>query len=243
MKWALVQARMTSKRLPNKVLKKAGGMPLLELLVRRLRRSRLLDDVAVITSAYISDNDIEELCHKIDCQIYRGELDDVLARAYNASVHFGVQTIVRITADCPLMDADIVDMVLENHRSDISLTRNIIDDDGGFPRGFDVEVLSFDVLSDIYNRAKRRFDREHFTHYIYDHPDEYNIKLLSAPSDTQWDPHWRLCVDEWEDYLLIKAIVEHFGDRFIEAKISDITDFLWKNTRLAYMNSHIKQKT
>jgi len=243
MNWALVQARMTSKRLFGKVLMKAGGVPLLELLIKRLRRSRLLDDIAVITSTHISDNDIEKMCNNIGCPIYRGELDDVLTRAYNASLHFGADMIVRITADCPLMDAGVVDMVIENHSDEFSLTYNLIDDEGGFPRGFDVEVFSFDVLSDIHNRVKSRFDSEHLTHYIYDHPEEYNINCVSAPQDARWDPFWRLCVDEWEDYLLIKAIVEHFGDRFIEATISDITDFLWANSLLAYINSHIKQKT
>jgi len=243
MNWALVQARMTSKRLPNKVLMKAGGVPLLEHLIKRLRRSKLLNDVAVITSTHISDNDIEKLCSSIGCPVYRGELDDVLTRAYNASVQFGADTIVRVTADCPLMDAGVVDMVLGHHSSEFSLTRNFIDDEGGFPRGFDVEVLSFDVLSDIHGKAKSRFDREHFTHYIYDHPEIYNVNCVSATKDARWDPFWRLCVDEWEDYLLIKAIIEHFGDRFTETTISDITDFLWENTRLAYMNSHIKQKT
>ena len=243
MRCALVQARMTSKRLPGKVLMKANEKTLLEILISRLSLAKQLDEIVVITSKHSSDNPIVEVCERVGCQVYRGSLRDVLDRAYNASKSYGASIIARITADCVLMDPRVVDMVVNNHNDDYSLTRNIIDKEGGYPRGLDVEVMTSETLEEINRRAEDRYNREHFTHYIYEHPELYNIRWIEAPEGLRCDPHWRLCVDEWEDFLLIRSIVEAFGRRIIEAGIEEICEFLWENPKLAVINRHVRQRT
>ena len=180
---AIIQARMSSSRLPNKVLLDLEGKPVLERIYQRLQRSKIVDKIVIATSDDISDDPIGLLCSQIHIPIYRGSLDDVLSRFYFAAQLNNADIIVRITGDCPVVDAGIVDELIEK------VLTNSYDYaclSGEFPDGLDCSVMTFDSLEDAHLNARLASDREHVCPFIEKQPQKFKIYnyclLYTSPS-------------------------------------------------------------
>lgn len=176
MNLAILQARMTSSRLPGKVLAPVLGEPMIGRQVERLRRARRIDKLVVATSTDPSDDPLAAYCEGTGLTVYRGALNDVLDRYRVAASLFPQATaVVRLTADCPLTDPELIDAVIAHHHQvDADYTSNTL---GArtYPHGLDAEVIRPSVLQEAADRASEPYEREHVTPYIYRRPEVYRL--------------------------------------------------------------------
>jgi spore coat polysaccharide biosynthesis protein SpsF len=200
---AIIQARMTSTRLPGKVLKEICGKPILARQIERVARARLVDLVAVATSEDASDDPIAALCAESGIPSYRGSLADVLGRFQGASEWLGpADHIVRLTGDCPLTDPAIVDACVAVHiANSADYTANGVK--RSYPDGLDVEVMTASALARAAREAKDPFQREHVTPYIYGNPKIFSLDALLYPRDLSG---LRWTVDTPADFAFVKRI-------------------------------------
>ncbi|HBQ25201.1 MAG TPA: acylneuraminate cytidylyltransferase, partial [Syntrophomonas sp.] len=163
----IVQARMTSTRLPGKVLKEVLGKPLLEYQIERLRQVRLADELVIATTTNDTDQPIVELCEHLGGAYYRGSEEDVLSRYYEAATQFKADAVVRVTSDCSLIDPGVMDEVIGlyiNNRDNYDYVSNTLE--RTYPRGLDTEVFSMAALEKAYKEAGEQPDREHVTLFM-----------------------------------------------------------------------------
>lgn len=201
----IVQARMGSSRLPGKVLKELGNSTVIGTLLTRLSRSKTIDKIVVATSTHKQDDVLAHYVNGLGYECIRGSEEDVLARIHLAATHAGAKHIVRITADCPLIDAQVVDDVVRKHLGDENdYTSNT--SPPTFPDGFDVEIVSFYALLEACENATSSNDREHVTPYIRN--SNFKKGNLVNTSDLS---RFRFTVDEASDLQVVRAIFEHFS--------------------------------
>lgn len=205
---AILQARMSSSRLPGKVLKPIVGKPVLELQIERLKRCQRLDKLVIATSIEASDDPLAQLCNDLDVECFRGDLDDVLKRFRDAANHYEAQHVVRLTGDCPLTDPSLIDQIIQHHLSGgFDYTSNIYP--RSYPDGLDAEVLTIATLERLYLQAKQPDDREHVTSYIENHFDQFNIGNLAQEED-QSLLRWTL--DTQQDFDFISFVFNSLYD-------------------------------
>ena len=162
---AIIQARMNSTRLPGKVNFKINRIPILEHVINRVSRSKLIDEIVVATSLRKDNLPIINLCSNIGVLVYAGSEEDVLDRYYQVASILSAENIVRITADCPLHDPIVIDKIIQQHvESSADYTSNVMP--ATYPDGLDVEVLKINTLKVAWEKAKLKSDREHVTPYI-----------------------------------------------------------------------------
>jgi spore coat polysaccharide biosynthesis protein SpsF len=219
---AIIQARMSSTRLPGKVLKEVLGRPLLSYMVERVQHARCLDSVIVATSVEPGDDPIVKWCQQNDVVYERGPLNDVLARFYQVVQKYRPDHIVRLTADCPLMDPAVIDDVVVQHITQGNdYTTNTIAP--RLPDGFDVEVMTSDALSRVFNEAKNPLDREHVCRYFNKSgSDEFQCGYLHTDTDKG---HIRFTVDYIEDFELVEKIVKTLYPSLQNFSYRDIMDW------------------
>ena len=226
---AIVQARMSSTRLPGKSMADVGSEPMLALLLRRLRRAREVERIVVAASTEPADDVIEEVAREIGCDVYRGPRDDVLARfAGAAEGHSGA--LARLTSDCPLIDAAVVDDVIRLfHRTpDCVYASNI--EPRTYPDGLDVEVLSSEILGRVAAQADDPYDREHVTTAIRRHLNRFPSAALIC-DDQLGDLRWT--VDTGEDLDFVRELVARLGPRRYTAGMREILEAVRKAPSLA----------
>ncbi len=216
---AIIQARMSSSRLPGKVLLEIHGKPMLERVLDRVILARQIDRILVATTTDPSDDPLEEWCKGHGIGYYRGSMQDVLDRFYQAAFLYKPQFIARITADCPVIDPGLIDdtvQVCRENGVDFAATRLPPPFPRTFPIGLDVEVSTFSALERAWREANIPAEREHVFPYLYDQPARFNLKILNHDPDYG---NLRWTVDTAEDMVLIRKIYEHFLPR---------TDFGWE---------------
>jgi spore coat polysaccharide biosynthesis protein SpsF len=227
---ALVQARVSSARLPGKVLLDIHGEPMLLRVVRRAGCAVSLDDVAVITSCHVDDDAIEEVCLKNKVSCFRGSLDDVLDRYYRAALHFHADVIVRITGDCPLLDPNVVDLVVQGfHEGSYDYFSNVLR--CTYPDGLDTEVFHFKTLERTWKEASLKSEREHVTAFIYKHPEMFRLGNMEHPEDLS---ALRWTVDTIEDLEFVRAVYSGFKEDLFG--MNEIVDLIGKNPEIAELN-------
>lgn len=200
---ALLQARMSSTRLPGKVLKPLAGAPLILRQIERVRRSRRIDRLVVATSDQPSDDTLASALQDAGVEVFRGPLDDVLARFLGALDAFPAEQVVRLTADCPLIDPQLIDAVIELHlRTGADYSPNRLAA-AGFPKGQDVEVITAAALRRAGAEAATPEEHEHVTWGVWNHPDRYRISRLEPPVD-EGDIRWT--VDRPDDLEFVQAV-------------------------------------
>ena len=203
---AIVQARMNSSRLPGKVMKLISGYPMIDLLLMRLSRSKLIDQVVVATSLDVSNNDLSEHVKSLGYECIQGSEDDVLGRYVEAAEESQADIIVRITGDCPLVDPSLVDDIINGFLfSKADYYTNTMPP--SFPDGLDVEVFSYNALKRCQSSSKTLNDKEHVTPYMRD-SGEFNIGSFDNPEDLS---NLRWTVDEFSDLEVIRNIFEWFS--------------------------------
>lgn len=197
---------MGSTRLPGKVMLPILGKPMLVHVVERVRRTRLIDDIIIATSASPQDDVLVELCRAREWKFFRGSEEDVLDRYYNAAQD--AEHIVRITSDCPVIDPTVIDYVVAGYyaaypKPDYAANTLI----RSYPRGLDVEIFNCAALAQAWDEDHNPATREHVTPYLYRHPDKFRLLSVSNPTDFS---AYRLTVDTPEDFELIERIYAHF---------------------------------
>ncbi len=236
----IVQARMLSTRLAGKILKPVLGKPLLYYLIERLRRVSHIQGICIATSVNPADDVIVEFCNQNAIHCIRGSEEDVLCRYYTAAQAFGVETVVRITSDCPLMDPEIIQKALYcfwEHSESIDYLSNTIE--RSFPRGMCVEIFRFEALRESFFNALQPFEREHVTQYIVRHPEKFRLaSFVQRKNESQY----RLTVDTQEDFELIKRLIEELYPKNCEFSLSDIVRTLKQHPELVKINAHVVQK-
>ncbi|MFQ5736264.1 MAG: cytidylyltransferase domain-containing protein [Thermodesulfobacteriota bacterium] len=228
---AIIQARMNSTRLPGKVMKETGGRTLLGHVVNRLSRSGRIDKIVVATSTDRSDDVIDRWCTRDRTRCFRGSLTDVLGRYYWAARAYGARTIVRVTADCPLIDAEVVDTVIDRFLSgpfDYART------DETYPNGLDAEVFSLDALLKAFNEAELASEREHVTPYIWKNPESFRASRVLCPEDLS---AMRWTVDDRKDLAFVDAVFEGIGKGDGVFPMKRILEYLDANPGLARINA------
>ena len=231
---AIIQARMTSTRLPGKVLMEVMGRPLLSYLIERVRFSKMIDKIIIATTVNKEDDPIVELCQKEDIIFYRGSEDDVLDRYYQAAKKYNATHIMRLTADCPLIDPRVCDFVAEKY---ISVDVDYVHTGQSFCEGIGCEVFNFDVLEKMWKNARLKSEREHVTLYARNHWDELNCITLENETD---DSNYRVTVDEKKDFLVVKALFENLYVKNEEpCSISEIKNFLDVHPEIFSLNAGI----
>ncbi len=227
---AIIQARMSSTRLPGKILKEIQGKPMLELLVERLRRCKKLDKIVIATSNNEKDAATVALAKKINCHYFVGDENDVLDRFYQAAKKFQADVIVRITGDCPLHDPKLIDSVIAfylKNKDKYDYVSNV--DPPTFPDGLDMWVFPFKTLERAWKEAKLASEREHVCPYIWNNPHLFRIGHYESKTDYS---HLRWTVDDQTDFGFVKSIFDRLYPQRKIFYMRDILDLLEKHPEL-----------
>ena len=222
---AIVAARVSSSRLPGKVLMDICGKPMLTRVIERVKQSTLIDKIIVATTYLGEDEAIIKLAENNGISWHEGVVNDVLTRYYHcASKHIEnpfKDIIVRITGDCPLIDPEIIDKAIKYHLS-VNGGYDFVTNTGTYPDGMDTEVFSYIALERAWQLARLDEDREHVTIYMLKHPEMFRIGKLR--SDQKY-PALKLSVDTREDLERVRIIYKELGEN---CRLGDIIDFYRK---------------
>lgn len=233
----ITQARMTSTRLPGKVLREVLGKSLLQYHIERLNKSKL--PIYVATTTNKTDDAIESLTLKLNIESYRGSEHHVLSRYYECAQKHNLDIIVRVTSDCPLIDGNLIRSAVDKYISQNNKNLYLSNcQSRSFPRGFDFEIFSFKMLEEAYLNAQLANDIEHVTPYIVKNSSG---KILFENIIHDEDKSGiRITVDTEEDFALIKVLIEKYSaDKLTFKQIIDIFD---QHPELYIINANIEQK-
>jgi len=235
---AIIQARLNSSRLPGKVLFEIEGRPMLSYMLERVTASKRIDQLVVATSIEPSDDPITDFCRQSGISCYRGSLENVLDRYYQAALKAKCDVVVRLTADCPLIDPKVIDTVIDVFQSgQFDFAANTVPPEGStYPDGMDVEVFSFEALERAWKEAKKPSEQEHVTFYFWK-----NAQLFSTIRyDLQENlADYRLTVDYPEDFEVISSLLGNLYTKYSNFSMKDIIAFLNTNPGIRIKNSHI----
>jgi len=237
---ATIEARMTSTRLPRKIIRPILGRPILELLIERLSRSELIDTIVVATTSNPTDDVVEELTRKLDVSCYRGSEEDVLDRVMRAAQAFKADLIVEITGDCPLVDPGVVDQLIGIYLSGgYDYVSNTLRET--YPNGLDAQVFSLKTLEEVAVLTQDPVDHEHVSIYIYEHPERFSLFNLESNLPEKYHGA-RLTVDTIEDFEVIRRIYEELYPVNPAFSLDDVITLLDRKPELLEINREIRQK-
>ena len=234
---AIIQARLDSSRLPGKVLADLGGAPMLDRVIARAAACPAIGRIVVATTDRPLDDAIADRARDLDCEVYRGSANDVLGRYVGAARASGAHVVVRLTADCPLLDPQVIGAVIAALRGDVDYASNT--HARTFPRGLDVEAFHADVLVRLDRAAHSDAAREHVTAFVMERPDLFSVCQVVSPRD---DSDLRLTVDTPEDLALVRAI--HAGLRLDHRIVPyrDVVSWLRARPAVREVNAHVVQR-
>lgn len=234
---AILQARLSSSRLPGKVLAPILGKPMLQWQIERINQSRSIDELVVATSDQSQDDLLADLINNIGARCCRGPLDDVLSRFGRAISEHDGDLIVRLTGDCPLTDPDVIDTVvakaIESGANYVSNTLHPT-----YPDGLDVEVIKRETLQEAVKEAIAPHEREHVTPFIYRRPERYsclNVENFSDLSKLRWT------VDTAEDLEFVRKVYAGLQNDGPSFRMRDILDFLEMHPAVAEVNNFYRR--
>jgi len=234
---ALLQARVSSSRLPGKVLMPILGRPMLALQLERLLRCKAFDRLVVATSDRGEDDRLASLCEEMEVEVFRGSLGDVLDRFYQAAVPHAPEHIVRLTGDCPLADPQLIDRIVAHHlKSGADYTTNAMEPT--FPDGLDVEVVRFCCLEEAWRVAELPSEREHVTPYVNRRPERFHIEHFKEVPNRS---HLRWTVDEAADFEFVRQVYKTLYPVNPSFTTDDILTLLDTRPRLAEINSGVQR--
>ncbi len=233
----ITQARMTSTRLPGKILKEINHKSLLQYHTDRLKKTGL--DLVIATTVNKSDDIIADWSQLNGIGCYRGSEDNVLSRFHEAASAFGFDIIIRVTSDCPLIDPHLirnsVEKYLKLNNQNLYMSNVLI---RTFSRGFDFEIFGFNLLDQAFKKASSVSDLEHVTPYIWNNRSG-EVQVYDIKQDTN-NSRFRITVDTPEDFELIRELVEKYNADTLA--YPEIENILIKHPGLVAMNAHIEQK-
>jgi spore coat polysaccharide biosynthesis protein SpsF len=233
---------MTSERLPGKVLADILGKPMLMRVIQRLGGSSLIKITVVATSLQSADDPVEQLCFEQGIPCFRGHPTDLLERYYRAAVAYQLEVIVRITADCPLIDPGVVDLTIQRFLAatpPIDFAANRLPWDRTYPIGLDTEVCTFDALQRAWQGAEKAYQREHVMPYMYENEDRFRVLHVRSEKDFGG---LRWAVDTPEDLEFVRKVYEKFGD-LNDFSWLDVVAFLDAHPEIAEINANVAHKS
>jgi len=234
---AITQARYGSTRLPAKILKEVNGVTLLEIHLRRILQSKLITKLKVATTDEEGSKYIIDICNKVGVEYYQGSVDDVLDRFYQTAMPENPDYVVRVTSDCPLIDSDIIDKVINTCiKGDYDYVSNTLIPT--YPDGMDVETFKFSALETAWNDAKLLSEHEHVTPYIKNNSTVMGgtiFKSFNVENEVDQN-ELRITVDEQRDFEVIKGLIENVG---IDKHCADYVAYLDSHKYLKDINSSI----
>ena len=238
----LVQARVGSTRLPGKILKEICGKTILYHEIDRLKKCKEIDEIVIATTDKEDDDKIVNEAKKLSVKYFRGSENDVLSRFYYAAKENNADIVVRVTSDCPCIDFEILDKMLiyfkdKYKEKQVDYLSNTIK--RTYPRGYDIEIFTFSALEKSYINAKKEYEREHVTPYIYDKTN--NFLKLSFENKEDYS-EYRVTLDTIEDFIVIKNIFENLYYKNPYFKLNDVVQYLNNNLHIVDINKHIEQK-
>lgn len=234
----IVQSRMTSTRLPGKVLLPLAGEPMLVRLLERLRRVQRADGIVIATTTNASDDPIAALCAQQGVPCHRGRELDVLSRYADAARLHAADVVVRITSDCPLIDPALIDQLIAVYEEgDSDYVSNMLPPT--WPYGMAVEVFSATALAQAHAEATQDAEREHVTPFIYWHPQRYRLRNVASPVALS---HHRWTVDTPEDYELVRRLFDHLLPTNPHFTQADVLALLDAHPDWIAINQHVQQK-
>ena len=235
---AIIQARLASTRLPNKVMLPLLGAPMLERMVERLQNCTSIADIVIATARGCTP--IVELAYRLDVGFWEGSEEDVLGRVLEAARFYEADVIVELTGDCPLIDPAMVDKVVADYLlGGADFVTNQLPYTA--PRGMDVRVFATDKLAELDRKTQEAADREHCSLYFWEHPLEYIVRNVSTGCKP-FHKDYRLTVDTQEDYALVCNIFEALYPIKPDFNLFDILHYLDTHPEAAALNRHVKQK-
>ena len=237
-----IEARMTSTRLPGKILLPARGRPMLSYLVDRLRKVPSINEIVLATTTNATDDVLVEFAKTHGLTCFRGSEDDVTGRVIQAGEAAKADIIVEITSDCPIIDSGLVEQVIRTYLANSADFVGSCMANLGFPVGMDTIVFKLETLKRSYAMTNEPLDREHVTRYFQLHPELFSSIGIAAPPDMYW-PGLGLTLDEPKDYELLKSIIEYFGDANPNFTCREVLELLKnKHPEWLEINKGVKRK-
>ena len=237
---ATIEARMTSTRLPGKVMLQVLGKPMLHYLVERLKKVPSIDEIILATTVNSDDDILVEFAKEENIKYFRGSEEDVMLRVVEAADSVGADIVVEITGDCPIIDPQIVEQTILMYRANNAdyVSNGHV---RSFPDGMDTQVFTLDVLKKSLSMTNELLDHEHVTLHIRDNPKLFTKINFIAPPELNW-PELGLTLDERHDYNLLKIIIEHFSQKSILFSCLDVVRFLRNRPDLVAINNNVHRK-
>jgi len=237
---AIIEARMESTRLPGKVLLASNGTPMLERLVDRIKQCQKIEEIVIATTTSNSDDHINDLAARLEVNCFRGSQLDVLSRVLLAARKHKIDTIVEITGDCPIIDVEIIENVLQRYiESDVDYVSN--SNVRSYPDGMDVQVYSTDILEKSAGMVTSNLEREHVTLHIRKNPKIFSRIDLVAPSE-YFFPELGLTLDTVQDFQLLDEIICALETKNKHFSLKDTLEFLSAHPELVEINSGVTRK-
>lgn len=235
---AVVQARMGSTRLPGKTMLDVLGKPLLFRQLERIKKAQLIDKIVVATSTQKEDDTIAEFCQKYGYSCFRGSLNDLLDRHYQAAVRYDADIVLKIPSDCPLIDHRIIDVVVEEYLSSFDKYDFVTNlKPGSWPDGNDVEVMPIHTLKQAWIEAKSPNEREHTTPFITNPANGFKVKNVSWNSGLDYSATHRWTIDYPEDYQFIRRVYEELYPSNNDFSMEDILQLIMLKPDIQDINS------
>jgi spore coat polysaccharide biosynthesis protein SpsF len=237
---ATIEARMTSTRLPGKVMAYCRGTTMLERLVIRLKSVSNIDEVIIATTTNMEDDLIVELASNLGVRFFRGSEDNVFDRVIQTAIFANADTVVEITGDCPLLDPVLVEQMVEIFRiNSIDYISNC--EFPSYPAGMEIQVVSLQALMKSYQMTNSALDREHVTLHIRNHPEVFRQMYLIAPIGLRF-PELSVTLDEPADLEVISAVIENLEASNQLFGCQEIVQFLNQNQNVAKLNANVLRK-
>ena len=239
---AIIQARMSSTRLPGKVLQDLAGRPVLDRMVERVKLAKKVTETVVATTTDPLDQPIVDLCHQLKTPVFRGSLPDVLDRYYQCAVNYRADYVVRLTGDCPLIDPNLIDQVITallDSPLDFTCNRLPPPFSRTYPIGLDVEACTFQALENTWRNANAKHEREHVMPYLYEVPGRFRVKQLQNDVD-YGGMRWTL--DTPEDLELLREVIKRLGGRN-DFSWRDVLELFLQDPNLSKINSEVRHKS
>lgn len=233
----VIQARMGSTRLPGKVFLPLADKPLLLRMYERVSFSKFKGEVVIAITEDDSDNELQKLCQQNNIKVFRGNTLDLLDRHCQAAKKYSAEVVIKIPSDCPLIDSEIIDKVIQYYissRNKFDFVSNL--HPPSYPDGNDVEIMSFASLENAWINAKKDFEREHTTPYIWENPDKFRIGNVLWETGLDYSMTHRFTIDYKEDYQFIKTVYDELYFNNPRFELNDILRLLEDKPEIKKIN-------
>lgn len=238
---ATIEARMTSSRLPGKVLLPALGRPMLGHLIARLKAVPSIDEIVLATTVNHTDDILEDFGRQEGIKVFRGSEEDVMSRVIGAADSAHADVVVEITGDCPIIDPDLVEQTIRVFKRNENAVYCANSFFSSYPDGMDTQVMTLDALTRSFAMTEDPIDREHVSRHIVQNPQLFPHVYLIAPPSLHW-PGLGLTLDEPADYELIRTLIENLAVDNLLFSCGDVIRFLRANPQVLKLNEMVARK-